>query len=88
MPIEIPQPRPASRTWNRPLLPRLELGGGRKPGAQERIFFTEQLSLLLETGTPLHASLEALKRQTSNPRMTAILDGLLERGNEGSRASA
>jgi type II secretory pathway component PulF len=83
MPIEIQPPRSATRTWNRPVLPRLEIGSGRKPGVQERMFFTEQLSLLLETGTPLHASLEVLKKQTTNPRMTAIIEGLLLRVNEG-----
>jgi type IV pilus assembly protein PilC len=88
MPIEIPQNRPASRTWNPLVLPRLELCGGSKPGVRERIFFTEQLALLLETGTPLHASLESLKRQTTNTRMTAIIDGLLERVNEGKSFSA
>ncbi|MGB5539432.1 MAG: hypothetical protein WBO37_05040, partial [Gammaproteobacteria bacterium] len=30
-----------------------------QPGVRERMFFTEQLSLLLETGTPLHAALKA-----------------------------
>lgn len=88
MPIEIQQPRPVSRTWNRPVLPRLAIGSARKPGVQDRIFFTEQLSLLLETGTALHASLEALKKQTTNPHMTAIIDGLLERVTEGKSFSA
>ena len=85
MPIEIQQPRsrPASRTWNPLVLPHLELGGGRKPGVQERIFFTEQLALLLETGTPLHASLQALQKQMTNPQMIGVIDGLLERVNEG-----
>ena len=83
MPIEIQQTQSINRTWNRPGLPRLQLGGGRKPGVQDRIFFTEQLSLLLETGTALHASLDALRKQTSNPQMTAIINGLLERVTEG-----
>jgi type II secretory pathway component PulF len=88
MPIEIPQSRPANHTWNFPMLPRLELGGGNKPGVRERVFFTEQLALLLETGTPLHASLQALQKQTTNPRMVAVIDGLLERVNEGKSFSA
>ena len=54
-----------------------------KPGAKERIFFTEQLSLLLETGTPLHAALQALGRQVDNPRMQEIITGLLEQVTEG-----
>lgn len=88
MPIEIQQPRGINRTWNQPVLQRLTLGGARKPGIQDRIFFTEQLSLLLETGTALHASLEAMKKQTSNPHMAAIIDGLLERVVEGKSFSA
>ncbi len=83
MPIEIQQPRAINRTWKRPDLPRLVAGGARKPGVQDRIFFTEQLALLLETGTALHASLEALIKQTTNPRMTAIIHGLLEQVTEG-----
>ena len=32
-----------------------------RPGVKERMFFTEQLVLLLETGTALHAALQLLK---------------------------
>lgn len=55
----------------------------KKPGSKDRIFFTEQLSLLLETGTPLHAALQALGRQVDNPAMLKIIAGLLEQVTEG-----
>lgn len=44
-------------------LPKL---GGDKLRARDRMFFTEQLALLLETGVTLHASLKALKEQSDN----------------------
>jgi type II secretory pathway component PulF len=53
------------------------------PGMQERMFFTEQLSLLLETGTALHVALLALKKQVENPAMVEVIDGLFENISEG-----
>jgi type II secretory pathway component PulF len=52
--------------------------GEKRPGVTERLFFTEQLSLLLETGTPLHAALQALRKQIHNPGMARVIDDLLE----------
>ncbi|MDH3527419.1 MAG: type II secretion system F family protein, partial [Gammaproteobacteria bacterium] len=60
----------------------------KKPGTQERIFFTEQLSLLLETGTSMHVALQALKKQVTNPGLVRIIDGLIEQINEGNSLSA
>ena len=57
---------------------RLQLLGKKKPGVTERLFFTEQLSLLLETGTPLHTALLALRKQIENPEMGKIIDSLIE----------
>ena len=34
---------------------------------RDRMFFTEQLALLLETGTSLYGALEALRKQSGNP---------------------
>ena len=56
---------------------------GKKPGMKDRMFFTEQLSLLLETGTALHVALQALGKQVENPAMAAIVDGLGEKISEG-----
>jgi type II secretory pathway component PulF len=69
--------------------PRTRLFARHRPGVQDRIFFTEQLSLLLETGTPLHAALNALGKQVANPAMAAIINRLQEQvtsGNSFSRA--
>jgi type IV pilus assembly protein PilC len=69
--------------------PRVRLFMRHKPGVQDRIFFTEQLSLLLETGTPLHAALHALGKQVENPAMADIITRMQElvtSGNSFSRA--
>ena len=89
MPIEISETRaePSSAKAGS-LLARFAALCVRKPGAQDRMFFTEQLSLLLETGTPLHAALQALKPQTRNPAMLAVIDGLVEKIGEGKAFSA
>ena len=51
------------------------------------MFFTEQLSLLLETGTALHVALQALKKQVENPAMVEVIDGLYEKITEGKSLS-
>jgi len=50
----------------------------RKVTPHARMLFTERLALLLETGTALHPSLEALKKQTDSPGMAGIIDALLD----------
>lgn len=57
------------------------------PGPQERMFFTEQLSLLLETGTSLHVALGALRKHVSNPAMAKIIDGLSDEIHQGKSLS-
>ena len=60
------------------LAPWLQSLHEKKPGVTERLFLTEQLSLLLETGTPLHAALQAIRKQVDNPGMGKVIDSLLE----------
>ena len=55
----------------------------RRIGTRERRFFTEQMALLLETGTPLQASLQALKKQVDNPAMMQLIDQLIEDIGQG-----
>lgn len=43
---------------------------------KDRMFFTEQLSLLLETGSNLHISLQALQDQFENPAMAELIKTL------------
>jgi type II secretory pathway component PulF len=55
----------------------------KKPGSRERMYFTEQLALLLETGLALHAALQLLRNQTTNPAFALIVDDLLAQVAEG-----
>jgi len=84
MPIDIAATRPAgdNRTVRKNTV-RASRRGRRQPGARERMFFTEQLSLLLETGTPLHAALKVLGTQVENPAMVDIIAGLQEHVTSG-----
>lgn len=59
----------------------------RHPGIQERLFFSEQLSLLLETGTSLHTALSTLQHQTENPAMKKILQELSDQIEQGESLS-
>ena len=49
-----------------------------KISSDDRRFFTEQLTLMLETGSNLHQALTLMREQSQQPAMTRILDGLLE----------
>lgn len=59
----------------------------RRIGNKDRHFFTEQMALLLSTGTNLHASLQALKGQMENPAMVALVEELTEEVGEGRQFS-
>ena len=50
---------------------------------RDRMFFTEQLALLLETGTSLYGALEALRKQTANPALAKVIDKLAADVSEG-----
>jgi type II secretory pathway component PulF len=54
---------------------------------KDRRFFTEQMALLLETGTNLHTSLQSLRDQLSNPSMVELVDTLIEDVGEGKQFS-
>jgi type IV pilus assembly protein PilC len=45
---------------------------------RERLYLTEQLSLMLETGLALHAALTSLKRQSSSPALQQLLGDLAD----------
>jgi type II secretory pathway component PulF len=58
---------------------------------EDRMFFTEQLALLLDTGTPLHRSLMSLKDQADQENIRDILGQMaaeVEKGNSFSVALA
>ncbi len=84
MAIEIAKDSAAKTAQREPLHFSLTLA---KLTAKDRIFFTEQLALLLETGTSLHASLEALSHQSQNPVMKAMIDAMMADINDGNSFS-
>jgi type II secretory pathway component PulF len=55
---------------------------------KERKFFTEQMALLLETGTSLQASLQALRKQLVSPPMIEMVDQLIDDIGQGMQFSA
>ncbi len=61
--------------------------GKAKVTNKDRIFFTEQLALLLETGNSLHASLEALSHHAENPAMKSMITGMMTDISEGNSFS-
>ena len=67
-------------------VPRLELRLSllsRAVGVEQRMAFTEQLALLLDTGVSIHEALKILKQQTDDPRLRAILQSLFDEVTEG-----
>ncbi len=54
-----------------------------RPTARDRISFIEQLSLLLETGNSLQASLGTLSQHSQNPAMKAIIDAMVNDIGDG-----
>lgn len=78
--------RPAAATSSAIALPRLQFK--RRISDRERTFFTEQMALLLETGTPLQASLQALRKQLDNPAMVVLVDSLSDDIGQGLQFSA
>ena len=62
----------------------IELPGFKRgPGSDDRMFFTEQLALLLETGESLYGALTTIVRQTKNPKMREIVEDVARSVSEG-----
>ena len=55
----------------------------RSIGVRERMAFTEQLALLLDTGVSIHEALRVLQQQTADPRLARILQALFDDVTEG-----
>ncbi len=55
----------------------------KKISHKDRIFFFQQIQLLLQTGTPLYAGLSALKKQTENPSVKKLISELISSIDEG-----
>jgi type II secretory pathway component PulF len=58
-------------------------GGKRRASSADRMFFTEQLALLIETGESLYGALSAIVAQTENPEMRAIVERIALDISEG-----
>lgn len=67
-------------------LPKFRIGN--RISERERKFFTEQMALLLETGTPLQQSLQALRKQLENSAMIELVDQLSDDIGQGMQFSA
>lgn len=58
-------------------------GQNRGPSSNDRMFFTEQLALLLETGESLHGALTTIVAQTENKRMGEVVKQIARDISEG-----
>jgi type II secretory pathway component PulF len=66
-------PAAAAPTVHATRRPAWTLTSGERIGSADRVMFTERLTLLLETGVPLHDALRALHEQAGKPRLKAIV---------------
>lgn len=57
--------------------------GTKKAGSAERMFFTEQLALLLETGESLYGALTTIVKQTENKQMRETVEKIAQGISEG-----
>ncbi len=74
----------ASTAEKKPAALNLELPiGNGKPGNAERMFFTEQLALLLETDESLYGALTTIVKQAENKEMRATVEKLAQDISEG-----
>jgi type IV pilus assembly protein PilC len=60
---------------------------GNKIRSKEVIFFTSQLALMLEVGTPLINALNAMKKQTKNPAFQEVIQAMARDIEEGQQLS-
>ncbi len=77
---------PATQPPQSPKAGKLELklpALKRSAGATDRMFFTEQLALLLETGESLYGALTTIVQQTENPEMRGIVEAIARDVSEG-----
>jgi len=70
--------KPAAAAGEKKEIPFRSLFTRRKISSKERMFLTERLALLLETGGTLQPSLQSLQNQTANPALAAIIGDLAD----------
>ncbi len=78
MALDTARLRSAPRTAPRPPWRRWPAGWRGRVTGRDRMAFFEQLALLLDTGTALHAALEVLARQTGQPALRRVIAALGE----------
>ena len=61
--------------------------GQQKISGQDRMFFTERLALLLETGNALHTSLGEIAKQTENKTLAKLVGQMAQGVTEGQQFS-
>ncbi len=86
MALEIESPRTEKTAKPKRDLKNIEIrlpGQSSTPSSNDRMFFTEQLALLLETGESLHGALTAIVSQTQNPRMRTVVEQVAQDISEG-----
>jgi type II secretory pathway component PulF len=62
---------------------KFSLGAGGKVSNKDRMFFIEQLALMLETGSDLHTSLNVLAQQADNAELAHIVTAMRDDISEG-----
>lgn len=82
MAIDINSKRPESQGSRLKSLAEMQLFAG-KPNSRDRMRITEQLALLLETGTSLFEALNTIRIQTVDAALCGILDDLIESVSDG-----
>jgi type II secretory pathway component PulF len=82
------QPAPGAQPGLWAQLQSIRFGRPRAGGVRERMLFTEQLALLLDTGVSLHAALKGMQAQEVEPARRALLAALSDDILEGKPLSA
>lgn len=82
MAIEIESTAPAKKTSANINL-NINLTGPKKITAKDRMFFIEQLALMVETGSDLHTSLDILQQQSKHPELVRVISDIRDNISEG-----
>ena len=81
--VQTPASKPAQNLWNADIR-----FGAPKISLEQRMVFTERLSLLLETGVSLLEALKAMQLQTEEVLLVEIIGSLIDTISEGKSFSA
>ncbi len=66
----------------------INLTGPTKVTAKDRMFFIEQLALMIETGSDLHTSLDILQQQVKKPELIRVISDIRDKIGEGKTFSS